>query len=89
MSNTLDQDHIHNDATFGQFGFRKLSGSANSFPKEKFCAIHALADTELKVDVGGKGDKTFTDTITAGTVIYGDFTNIDLTSGKVVAYLIE
>lgn len=86
-NNTLQYQGIADMASFGQFGFRKLVSTDISETGERFVAIQVLEDAEISVDCKGRGDTTFSDTLSAGTAIYGDFENISVTTGKVLAYL--
>lgn len=52
-----------------------------------FCALQVLADAVISAYSPAFDGNTFTGvTIPAGTIIYGRFTTITLTSGKVLAY---
>lgn len=78
-----------NKATLGQFGIRVLTGNATA--GETFVAIQVLEDAVITSDLaeldGNIGDTTITSlALTAGTVIYGRFVNLEVASGKVIAY---
>lgn len=78
---------------FGQFGLRVLTTDATA--GEKFIAIQVLEDAVISSDLtsykSGEfesiGDATITSLeLTAGTIIYGRFENLEVASGKVIAY---
>ena len=86
MANPKYNDN-HNAASFGQFGFKKIS-TGGSYSK-KFIAIQALEDSDIVTDTAdGNGDAEFDDSISAGTTIYGNFNNLSVKSGKVLIYLV-
>jgi hypothetical protein len=81
-------------ASFGQFGLRLLNAEA-SIENETFVAIQVLTDavitSKLKPyptpDSEIIGDTDLTSlALTAGTIIYGRFYDVDVESGKVIAY---
>jgi hypothetical protein len=78
---------------FGQYGLRILTG--NAIPKETFIAIQVITDcvisSKLKpYQIPGAeivGDDTITSlSLEAGTIIYGRFYDLEVASGKVIAY---
>ena len=78
-----------NLASFGQYGLRVLTGNATA--GETFVAIQALEDSVISSDIslldGEGGDTTITSlTIPAGVTIFGRFVNLEVASGKVIAY---
>lgn len=74
-------------ATLGQFGFKKLTTGETSLVSDVFIAIQVLEDCEFTANIKGSGDNNFNDTLIAGTIIYGEFYNINVVSGKILAYL--
>jgi len=85
----LDNQYNIGLAQFGYFGLRVLTG--NSEIGETFNAIQAVEDSVISSDIvqltGYQGDETITSLeLMAGTVIYGRFVNIEVSSGKVIAY---
>ena len=79
-----------NSASFGQFGLRVLTTNATA--GETFVAIQVLEDAVISTDLNANenaeiGDTSITSlSLTAGTVIYGRFVNLQVASGKVIAY---
>ena len=84
------------NAALGQAGAKFISDDATH--TGSFVAIQCLedtvfatltpADTTYGYGVGSyNGNTMASETITAGTVIYGRWTTVDLTSGLVIAYL--
>jgi hypothetical protein len=85
----LKYDINENRASFGQFGLRVLTTDATA--GETFIAIQVLEDAVISSDLslldGESGDTSITSlSLTAGTVIYGIFVNLEVASGKVIAY---
>lgn len=83
----------HNMASFGQFGLRVLT--SNATVGETFVAIQVIADAVITVKLkpyttpAGDiiGDSTITAlALTAGTIIYGRFFDLQVASGRVIAY---
>lgn len=80
----------NNIASFGQFGIRVLT--TNATVGETFIAIQVLEDAVISStltanEVGEIGDASITSlALTAGTVIYGRFIDLQVASGKVIAY---
>lgn len=78
-----------NLASFGQYGLRILTGNATA--GETFVAIQAMAESVITTNVqlldGKGGDTTITSlTIPAGVTIFGKFVDLQVASGKVIAY---
>lgn len=79
-----------NSASFGQFGLRVLTTNATA--GETFVAIQVLEDAVISATLNANenaeiGDASITSlSLTAGTVIYGRFMNLQVASGKVIAY---
>jgi hypothetical protein len=75
---------------FGQFGLRVLT--SNATVGETFVAIQVLEDATITATLtaneqGTIGDSTITSLdLTAGTIIYGRFVDLQVASGKVIAY---
>jgi hypothetical protein len=75
---------------FGQFGIRVLIEDA--IPGETFIAIQVITDATISATLtaneqGEIGDSSITSLdLTAGTVIYGRFVDLQVASGKVIAY---
>ena len=81
-------------ASFGQFGLRVLNAE-NSEAGETFVAIQVLTDAVITSklvayptpDSEIQGDTDLTSlALTAGTIIYGRFKDIQVASGKLIAY---
>ena len=77
-------------ASLGQFGLRVLTTNATA--GETFVAIQVLEDAVISATLnanesGEIGDTAITSlSLTAGNVIYGRFVNLQVASGKVIAY---
>lgn len=73
----------------GSYGANYISDTAAHTPGTGyvFCALQCIADSVISAYSPAFAGNTFTGvTIPAGTVIYGRFTTVTLTSGKVLAY---
>lgn len=76
-------------AEFGQFGIRVLT--TNALAGETFIAIQCLEDAVISSDLvslfDSIGDTNITSLqLTSGMVIYGRFINLQVASGKIIAY---
>jgi hypothetical protein len=88
----LNFESSANLVSFGQFGLRVLTG--NAIPTETFMAIQVLEDAVISANLlpYGKQFVYIGDTsinalsLSAGTIIYGRFTELEVASGKVIAY---
>ena len=82
------RDSAFNQQSFGAAGFKHITGTANN------TSLDVVAITVLEeATVGAAGIVTTTGddladgtVIPAGLTIYGDFTSIQLSAGKVIAY---
>lgn len=85
----LDNSSNPGLAEFAHFGIRVLTG--NSIIGETFNAIQAVTDSVISSELtqleGFEGDSSITSLeLTSGMVIYGRFVNIQVSSGKIIAY---
>lgn len=72
-------------AELGQYGFTYESGTTAR--TGVFFKIHCITTTTFNTLTGNHDGDTFTGVaFPAGTIIYGRFTAITLTSGSVIAY---
>ena len=72
--------------SFGDKGLRVLAVGATSVAGENFCAIQAIESSTISCDIHTNGGDTSL-SIGAGVIIYGNFDDISVASGKIVAYL--
>ena len=75
--------------SFGDKGLRIIDNGSTSLVGENFCAIQAVEFTTLSADCNSdNGDTSITSlSIGSGATIYGNFDNVSITTGKVIAYL--
>mgnify|MGYP007046306906 CR=1 FL=1 len=75
--------------SFGDKGLRVLSIGATSVAGENFCAIQAIESSTISCDIDTVGgDSSITSlALGAGSIIYGNFDDVSVASGKVVCYL--
>lgn len=82
-ANKLVHNYNANLQAFGQSGFDYVTtGTINS---HTYIAISALEDASISVTAVG-GDSLSSVTIPKGMTIYGKFTSITVSSGKILAY---
>lgn len=89
MANELKYTSVFQQLSFGDYGFRILSSGETSNVGEYFGAIQVLTDSFIGFtnDVAN-GDTTIANLeLMAGQVVYGNFTSVAVTSGKVIAYI--
>lgn len=87
FENIIKEGNFHQTAT-GDYGFRLLTGTAASVAGESFRAIQIISTTAQLDATSAVGDSITNDlALPQGTVIYGKFTAITMTSGTVIAYL--
>ena len=76
------------ETSFGRFGSKRITTTDATTPTTgyKFVAIQVTEDAIFNALVGNMVNPTGL-SLGAGTIIYGLFTSITLTSGKVIAYM--
>lgn len=81
----LKREHSANLQSFGQNGFKIVS---NTLVAGEFVAITALEESVLTASIptGMSADAPSALVIPAGLTIYGKFTDVICSSGKVIAY---
>lgn len=89
MANELQYTSVFQKVSFGDYGLRILSSGETSVANEAFAAIQVLADCVVSFTNNTEGgDTTITSlSLNAGQAIYGNFEDISVTSGKILAYL--
>lgn len=75
--------------SFGDKGLRIISSGSTSTAGENFCAIQALENSTISCDIDTiGGDTSITSLVlTTGQVIYGNFDDVSVASGKIITYL--
>jgi len=73
-------------ASFGQSGFRKITSAFTPVAGEEYRVVYALQDSTITV-VSTSGDGLTSQTLLAGTAVYGLFTSVTCASGSVLAYI--
>lgn len=73
-------------ASFGQFGFRKISAGQSGTASEQYRVVFALEDSTISVTASA-GDDLSGQAVLAGTAVYGLFTEVSVASGSVLAYI--
>ena len=89
IANELQYTSVFQRASFGDYGLRILSSGETSVANENFAAIQVLADCVISMTNSTDGGDTtiISLSLSAGQAIYGNFEDISVTSGKVIAYL--
>jgi hypothetical protein len=73
-------------AAFGQKGFRKITSAFTPVAGEEYRVVYALQDSTITL-VSVNGDSLTSQTLLAGTAVYGLFTSVACASGSVLAYI--
>ena len=73
-------------AAFGQKGFRKITSSFTPVAGEEYRVVYALQYSTVTL-TSVNGDNLTSETILAGTAVYGLFTSVACASGSVLAYI--
>ena len=89
MASNLYSTSEFQKLSFGDKGLRIVAASATSVAGENFCAIQAVETSTISCDVDTIGGDTSITSLAlgAGVVIYGNFDDVAVASGKVVCYL--
>lgn len=78
-------------ASFGYYGLREVSSSATVGASVSFHSLQALEDTTVSFTSNGASDNnqsTFTSiVIPQGGILFGDFTSVSVSAGKIIGYL--
>lgn len=69
-------------------GFRFINSGETHTPTEVYHTIQVLAEATVDLTNAAGGDNLSSVALPAGTVLYGAFTDISVTSGTVVAYIL-
>lgn len=81
------QKHIENQSGIHGAEFISDTGAHAPGTDLVFSAVQVVADAVISAYAPAYTGNTFTGvTLSAGTVFYGRFTSLTLTSGKVIAY---
>ena len=73
-------------AAFGQKGFRKVTSGFTPVAGEEYRVVYALQDSTITL-VSVNGDGLTSQTLLAGTAVYGLFTSVACASGSVLSYI--
>ena len=89
MASNLYNTSDYQKLSFGDKGLRIIAASATSTAGESFCAIPALESSTISCDIDTVGGDTSITSLSigAGVIIYGNFDDVSVASGKVVCYL--
>lgn len=78
-------------SSFGFFGIKEVDATNTVAATIGFNSLQALEDTTVSFTSNGQSTNnqtTFTDIeIPAGSIIFGNFTAVSVTSGKLIGYL--
>jgi ethanolamine utilization microcompartment shell protein EutS len=89
MASNLYYSSDFHKLSFGDKGLRIIAASATSTAGENFCAIQAVEASTISCDIDTTGgDASITSlALGAGSIIYGNFDDVSVASGKVICYL--
>ena len=89
MSSNLYSASEFQKLSFGDKGLRVLASGSTSVVGENFCAIQSLESSVISCDIDTVGGDALITSLAlgAGVVIYGNFDDITVTSGKIISYL--
>jgi len=89
MGSNLYYTADYQKLSFGDNGLRYLATGDTSVGGESFGAIQVIDSAVISCDIDAVGgDASLTSVaLFAGTIIYGNFDNVSVTSGKIIAYL--
>ena len=75
--------------SFGDKGLRVLSAGNTSVVGENFCAIQAIESSVISCDIDTDGGDALISSLSvgAGAIIYGNFSNINVSVGKIISYI--
>ena len=86
MANNIQDPQYYQLASFGAFGFRKITSTYTTIAGEDYRVVYALTAATLSV-TSGLGDDLVAVDVAAGAVIYGVFSAVSVSTGTVIAYL--
>ena len=89
MGSNLYYTADYQKLSFGDNGLRYLAAGDTSVSGESFGAIQVIESATISCDIDATaGDAAITSlALPLGTIIYGNFDDISVASGKVIAYL--
>ena len=89
MASNLYYSSDFQKLSFGDNGLRIIAASGTSIAGENFCAIQAIETSTISCDIDTIGGDTSITSLElgAGVVIYGNFDDVAVASGKVICYL--
>jgi hypothetical protein len=74
--------------SFGQKGFRVITSSFTPVANEEYRVIIPLEDSTVSaVSLGAVGDNLSSVAIPAGLAVYGLFSSVTVSAGRVLAYI--
>jgi hypothetical protein len=78
-------------SSFGFYGMKEVDATNTVATTIAFNALQALEDTTVSFTSNGRGSNnqsTFTSiVIPSGSIIFGDFTSVAVSAGKLIGYL--
>ena len=89
MGANLNFSNEYQRLSFGDYGLRIISATETSVSGEHFGAIQSLEDSTIScTNNASEGDTSITSlALTSGSILYGNFDDISVASGKIVCYL--
>ena len=84
--NTIVREKDFQASSFGEYGFRLVESGFSQPAGEVYRAITFVEDSLITVTCSS-GDGLTSETFAAGLTIYGKFSAISVSSGRVIAYI--
>ena len=85
MANISNPAEFHRQV-FAQDGFRVVTSAFSQPAGEAYVAVYALDAVTGMVLIANTGDSLSSD-LAAGTVLYGDFSAVAVSTGTLIAYI--
>jgi hypothetical protein len=82
---SLSQDDNFNNMSFGTWGFRRIVSGSTPVAGEIYRAVQVLEDAIISV-TSNFGSNLTSQVVSAGTVIFGEFSAVSCSAGTVLAY---
>lgn len=79
-------DKYFKESSFGRNGFRVVTNGTTLPTEERYMVLYTVEESEITA-TSEKGDSLTSQTFSAGSVVYGLFSQLSVTTGKVIAYI--
>lgn len=86
MANLVNPSEFHRQS-FAQDGFRVVDNTFSKPAGEEYVAVYCISNTTNTVLTCNSGDNLNGVDLQQGMVVYGDFANVSVGTGTVIAYI--